>query len=169
MRKLSFLLIGGLLALVSCQQKQEAETKEAQTIEAVTSEENTNTFGIQVAENSAIAMEDLTQKLTEVDSIADLTLKAKVKEVCQAKGCWMVLEQADGTEMRVTFKDYALFMPKDLAGKEVVVHGIAQKKVVPVDELRHYAEDAGKSAEEIAAITEPQNKLRFEADGVLIK
>jgi hypothetical protein len=34
--------------------------------------------------------------------------------------------------------------------------------------LRHYAEDAGKSKAEIAAITEPKREVSFEASGVLI-
>ena len=37
-----------------------------------------------------------------------------------------------------------------------------------VDELRHYAEDKGAPAEEIAAITEPKRELRMTADGVVI-
>jgi hypothetical protein len=40
--------------------------------------------------------------------------------------------------------------------------------MVPVDHLRHYAKDAGKSAKEIAAITKPEQQLNFEADGVLV-
>ena len=39
---------------------------------------------------------------------------------------------------------------------------------VSVDEQRHYAEDAGKSKEEIALITEPKKTYSFEADGVLL-
>jgi len=51
----------------------------------------------------------------------------------------------------------------------VVFEGEAQKKVVPVDHLQHYAKDAGKSNEEIAKITEPKEELTFIADGVLVK
>ena len=56
-----------------------------------------------------------------------------------------------------------------MAGKEVIVNGKAYIKEVPIDELRHYAEDAGKSAEAIAAITELKRTYSFEADGVLLK
>ena len=34
---------------------------------------------------------------------------------------------------------------------------------------KHYAEDAGKSEEEIAAINEPEYDINFIADGVIIK
>ncbi len=173
MKKQIFLAFAFAAALYSCQPAETAnqETSEIsqELIDSLANAGNANTFGIEVTETNALEMPALLTKMSETDSVADLTIKGKVKEVCQAKGCWMTIEQPDGAEMHVTFKDYALFMPKDLAGKEVVLHGVAQKKIVPVDELKHYAEDAGKPTEEIAAITEPQNKLRFEADGVLVK
>ena len=40
---------------------------------------------------------------------------------------------------------------------------------ISVNELKHYAEDAGKSEEEIAEITEAEKTFAFEADGVLLK
>ena len=38
-----------------------------------------------------------------------------------------------------------------------------------VKDQQHYAKDAGKSEEEIAAITSPKMVYNFEAEGVLIK
>jgi hypothetical protein len=69
----------------------------------------------------------------------------------------------------VQFKDYAFFVPKDAAGKEVVIEGVAYRELTTVDDLRHYAKDAGQSEEEIAKITEPKEEIRFMAKGVLIK
>jgi len=69
----------------------------------------------------------------------------------------------------VKFKDYAFFMPKNIAGKEVIVNGKAFVNEVPVEEQRHYAEDAGQTAEEVAKITEPKKTFSFEADGVLLR
>ena len=92
-----------------------------------------------------------------------------VESVCQVKGCWMKVKMDNGETMRVMFKDYAFFVPKDIAGKTVVFEGEAQKKMVPVEHLQHYAKDAGKSKEEIAKITEPKEELTFIADGVIVK
>ena len=69
----------------------------------------------------------------------------------------------------VRFKDYGFFMPLNSDGKEVIVEGKAFVRETSVDELKHYAEDAGKSKEEIAKITEPERTLSFEAIGVLMK
>lgn len=96
-----------------------------------------------------------------------MTVRATVKEVCQTKGCWMTFEQG-GAEMRVKFQDYAFFMPKDCAGKEVIIDGAFAIQVVPADEVRHYLEDAGKY-EEAAAVTEDQTELTFLASAVLME
>jgi hypothetical protein len=98
------------------------------------------------------------------------TLKATVSEVCQAKGCWMTVHDKNSspTEIMVRFKDYGFFVPKDIGGREVIVEGKAFKSVTSVDELRHYAEDAGKSKEEIEAITTPEETFSFEATGVKV-
>jgi len=69
----------------------------------------------------------------------------------------------------VKFKDYGFFMPLDASGNTAIMRGRAYKEETSVDELRHYAEDEGKSAEEIAAIVEPVTELKFMADGVIIQ
>jgi hypothetical protein len=126
-------------------------------------------FGAAITADNAVAYAEVPAKMAAVDSLA-LKVTGKVSEVCQKKGCWMTLvsDQPGQPEMRVTFKDYAFFMPKDLSGKRVVVDGFAYVETTPVDVLRHYAEDAGKSKAEIAAITEPKREVSFEASGVLI-
>lgn len=96
-----------------------------------------------------------------------IALTATVAEVCQVKGCWMILVDGD-TKVRVTFKDYGFFMPKDLAGKKVVVEGVLSEEVLSEQDARHYAEDAGKSHAEIAKITGDQRELGFEATGVVV-
>ena len=71
-------------------------------------------------------------------------------------------------ELRVTFKDYGFFVPKNSSGNDAVIEGALYKKLVNVEMLKHYAEDAGKSEEEINAITEPKEQFVFEASGVII-
>jgi len=99
---------------------------------------------------------------------AEMKIEGKVVEVCKKKGCWMTLEMPNGDPMRVTFKDYAFFMPKDIVGKKVILDGLAKKQTISVETLRHYAEDAKKTPEEIAKITDPKKELAFEAKGVVI-
>lgn len=126
-------------------------------------------IGAAVTPEGAISYDELIGRMAAADSLA-VRISGKVSEVCQTKGCWMTLvsDQPGQPEMRVTFKDYGFFMPKDIVGKKVVMDGFARMETTSVDELRHYAEDAGKSAAEIAAITEPKRELAYEASGVLI-
>jgi hypothetical protein len=51
----------------------------------------------------------------------------------------------------------------------VVVKGKAFVSIESVDELKHYAKDAGKSQAAIDSITKPESTYGFMADGVLIK
>jgi len=125
-------------------------------------------FGKKINEKSAIEASQLPAKMGDKESM-NTKVTGTVESVCQAKGCWMKLKMDNGETMRVTFKDYGFFVPKDIAGKTVVVEGLAQKKTTPVSELRHYAEDAGKSKAEIAEITDPKDELAFVADGVIVK
>jgi hypothetical protein len=81
----------------------------------------------------------------------------------------MELKNNDGTTMRVTFKDYGFFMPKDCSGKTAIVEGIAKVEVTSIEDLKEYAKDDGQSKEDIAKITEPQKELVFEAKGVILQ
>ncbi len=99
---------------------------------------------------------------------SEVQVTGEVESVCQVSGCWMKIKMADGQTMRVTFKDYGFFVPKDLTGTKVVFKGEPKIATTSVAALRHYAEDAGKSKAEIESINEPKTELTFVADGVLI-
>jgi len=127
-----------------------------------------NHFGTKIDEKGAITMSEL---MTQMNGKEEVSAKVtgKISKVCQTKGCWMTIDKGDGTSMRVSFTDYGFFVPKDISGKTVVMEGRAKVETTSVDELRHYAEDAKKSKEEIEKITEPKTELVFEADGVIVK
>ena len=71
-------------------------------------------------------------------------------------------------QVRVTFKDYGFFMPKDIADRDVIVEGMAYVEMTDVETLKHFAEDAGSPQEEVDAITEPQLTYAFVSSGVLL-
>jgi hypothetical protein len=126
------------------------------------------TYGAAITPAGAVPMTALNAALGTRDS-AQVKLVAKASAVCQARGCWMTLPTADGQQMRVRFRDYAFFVPKDLGGHNVVVNGWAYRETVSVADQQHYLRDAGKSEKEIAAITQPRQELNFLADGVLVQ
>lgn len=124
-------------------------------------------FGEGVKKGGVIAAAEVDAKLGDKTK-ADMKVSGEVVTVCKKKGCFMTLKLTNGETMFVNFKDYAFFMPKDIAGKKVVIDGFAERKTTSVEDLKHYAEDAKKSAEEIAKITEPKKEIVFEAKGVVI-
>jgi hypothetical protein len=126
-------------------------------------------YGDAITADGALSVAQFQDALSDKDSLST-KLRTEIQQSCAKKGCWMDVKLADGSSMKVRFRDYAFFVPtKGLEGKEVVMEGRAKKEVTSVAMLRHYAEDAGKSKEEIAAITEPETSWTFEADGVLIR
>ncbi|MFS4456189.1 DUF4920 domain-containing protein [Maribacter sp. 2304DJ31-5] len=106
--------------------------------------------------------------LTPTDTIA-VKFIARVEEVCKVKGCWMKLKLSNDEEVMVRFKDYGFFVPTDIKGKQVAVNGMAFINEMSVNVQKHYAQDEGKSDEEIARITLPKRIYGFDADGVLLK
>ncbi len=115
----------------------------------------------------AITGEQLIEQLASKDSVYT-TVAGHIKAACQAKGCWMNMEVA-GNEMFVKFKDYGFFVPKNSGDHDAIIKGWAYVDTISVKDRIEYAQDAEATAEEIAAITEPEVKLTFMAEGVVIK
>ena len=95
-------------------------------------------------------------------------ISGRIVETCSKKGCWMTLDTGKDT-LFIKFRDYAFFVPTDsVEGKQAIIQGDLFLDTVTVEMLKHYAEDAGKSKDEIAQITEPSYDVGFTADGVII-
>lgn len=125
-------------------------------------------YGAAITADNAITTADLQKLLTTTDSYTG-TVECEIITSCTKKGCWMTVKMPDGGDMMVRFLDYGFFVPtQGLEGKKAVMKGVASKETVDVATLRHYAEDAGKSKEEIEKITESETNLMFLAEGVLI-
>ena len=126
-------------------------------------------YGKEIDESGVMTYAELKQQVESTDGNVNTKIVGTINQCCQKKGCWMKVDLGGGNEVMVTFKDYGFFVPKNCSGREVVMEGIAFIDTVSVDMLQHYAEDTGKPQEEIDAITEPEIKLAFEAEGVIIK
>ncbi len=162
------LLILAMLLFIaaSCNEDKKKETPVAETD---TVEMAYHSFGEEITDANVMSQDEIVEKYKSLkpgDTVA-VKFTSQVKEVCQNKGCWMRMDMGE-EEAMVKFKDYGFFMPKDIAGQMVIVDGVAFVEEMSVEEQRHYAEDAGKSKEEIAAITEPKRTLSFISSGVLI-
>jgi hypothetical protein len=127
-----------------------------------------HSYGAPITPDGAISTAEFVKAMRTADSL-NTKLECEIITSCTKKGCWMSVKLPGDEKMMVRFKDYGFFVPTEgLEGKKAVIQGQATRETVDVATLRHYAEDAGKSREEIAKITEPEHKLMFLAEGVLI-
>lgn len=157
MKKIAFALFA--IGVMACNSPQPETTETPSAPEVLT-------FGEGISLDEVMPVNDFMAQLTANDSIENVLISGTINSCCQKKGCWMKVDIGEGREMMVRFKDYGFFMPMDCSGSTARLQGRAFKETLSVDDLRHYAEDAGKTPEEIAAITQPEVRYSFEASGV---
>ncbi|MEM1438872.1 MAG: DUF4920 domain-containing protein [Pseudomonadota bacterium] len=119
------------------------ETQVIRLSEPVESTETYETFGSPLP---AVAEEaSLVDVLDDSDRYADTDVQVttKVKQVCQKKGCFFVA-QAGGHVVRVSFKDYSFFVPTDISGKTVTLHGTLKRHELTQAQAEHFSKDAGE-------------------------
>lgn len=167
MKKVWYIAIAAL-AIACGQGQQPAQNNQDSTQQVAADSTAEAHFGDMITADSAISLADMKQQMGDKKEL-NVKVTAPVSAVCQKKGCWMELKADDGSTMRVTFKDYGFFVPKDASGKTAVISGVAKVEETSVADLQEYAKDDGKSKEEIAAIKEPKKELVFEANGVILK
>ena len=161
------------LTIMSCKEQEGANDNAFAKAETAinTLQDEYVSYGAQITPENSLTKSEVTERyaaLAEGDTTI-VKFEAPINEVCASKGCWMRLDIANEEQVFVKFKDYGFFVPTDTKNGTAIVEGKAYLEEVSVEELRHMAEDAGKSKEEIAAITKPERELRFMADGVLLK
>ena len=160
MKKLYFYILIVSVVFVACGSPQKTELHGPQTLKGMV-------FGDSVLDNN---IRDVDAMLAVMQKNPTMKLKVKgiIDDVCKEKGCWLTMKLPNGETMRVTFKDYGFFVPKDVKGKEIVVEGVAKIDSISIEAQRHYAEDSGLSKEEVQKITTAKQQLAFEAKGLVI-
>jgi len=96
-----------------------------------------------------------------------VVVEGMVDRACTNKGCWMQLAPAAGAPgVRVTFKDYAFFVPLNSAGMKARAEGVMVVK-------RHSKKDADHLEAEGAALTRNPDgtatEVSFVARGVELR
>lgn len=74
-----------------------------------------------------------------------VVVEGVVERACTNKGCWMQLAPAAGEEgIRVTFQDYAYFIPLNSAGMQARAEGVITVKKHSKKDADHLAEEGAK-------------------------
>ncbi len=169
MKYIALIFIGSLLFSSCNDSKNNSEKMPETVLESQEIAMNYQSFGEKISDKDVVGHDVMLAKYKNMKPGDTTTVKfsAKVNKVCQNKGCWMRLDLGE-MESFVKFKDYGFFMPKDIAGQEVIVQGKAFVEETSVEDLKHFAEDGGKTKDEIDAITEPELSFSFISEGVLL-
>jgi len=154
MKKISALIATLFFAFVMMAQPPEGDAKAGMT------------FGEKITADNAVAANELAAKLKGTEPTA-VKVTGVVTEVCKAEGCWLRMKTDNGS-MLIKMKDHAFLVPLAMNGKTIVADGLATLKETSMEMLRHYAEDAGKTKEEIEAIKEGKKEITMQARGILV-
>lgn len=124
-------------------------------------------LGSQMPQGKAISLSAAISNLEQGEQL--LKIQGKVTEVCQAKGCWMILvdEKDSSLYARITFKDYGFFVPVETSMQRSQIFGELSEHSLTKERAQHYAEDAGKDpstiVEEITEYTIVAHAVQLEA------
>lgn len=76
-----------------------------------------------------------------------VVVEGVIAQACSRKGCWMQLapsEEKAAEGVRVSFKDYAFFIPLDAKGMKARAEGVAVVKTLSKEQVAHYEEEGAK-------------------------
>lgn len=125
-------------------------------------------YGAAAETTGAVAAKDL---LADPAKYADqeILVQGRVTEVCQQKGCWMVIADEDQS-LRVMMKDHAFSVDMNGAGNDCLVQGTVTAKPVDPELVEHLAGESVHPEKMPEAGKEEGSMLyQIEATGVAFK
>ena len=133
--------------------------------EAVETGPNYEVFGAPMpVKTSELSLADLIgQKHSYLGK--EVRVSATIAQVCQAKGCFFIATEGENWA-RITFRDYAFFVPTNAANSRVIIEGVFSEIHLSKAEADHYRSDLGSSS----LATEDGSSLEYSivASAVLI-
>lgn len=100
-------------------------------------------FGAPLPDGEARTLAAVVASAATLDG-TEVLVETEVVQVCRKKGCFFIARDGEATA-RVTFRDYAFFVPTDSAGKRVVLAGTFERRAITAEQAAHYAEDLGEA------------------------
>lgn len=111
----------------------------------------------------------LDEVLRDIDAfVGDIvTVEGEIENVCRMKGCWMAIATPESPMgVRVTFKDYGFFVPRDARGLVARMEGVFSASELSKEDADHLeSEGAELSRNADGTVTE----LSFVASGVELR
>lgn len=83
--------------------------------------------GAEITVKKAVKLADLAKKPQKYVG-KTVRLEGTVKSVCQGMGCWVEVEDGKGASFMAKSLDHTILLPKDCAGRKIVVQGVVTKQ-----------------------------------------
>lgn len=122
--------------------------------------------GAELSDAPEVSLADVTRNIDElVDEV--VTVEGEVGDVCRMKGCWMgIVTPESPMGVRVTFKDYGFFVPRDARGLIARMEGTFRASTLSKEDADHLESEGAKlSRNPDGTVTE----LSFVASGVELR
>ena len=94
-------------------------------------------------------------------------ISGKVIKVTKEKGGWFEMDAGNKRVIAAHFTNAGVNLPRQLAGRTVIISGIAAKQFI-ADDLQHMAGDTVNGKKQHKVNTNPDRRLSFEVKGLMI-
>ena len=111
----------------------------------------------------ASKLEDFMGKKTRITT----AIAGKVISVTKSKGGWFEIDAGKGRVIAAHFYNAGVTIPKELAGRTVIISGIAAKQFI-ADDLQHLAGDTVTGKKQHKVKTDPKRIVTFEVKGLVV-
>lgn len=143
--RLVSIVMGGAALAVACQGGAPAapSASAAPRASASAPAEGAKLYGAPLAAGPATALAEVLKTPAAFEG-KTVTCEGAVRQACTRKGCWMeIAESMDkaAAGARVTFKDYAFFVPTSSAGARARLQGTVQVREITKDHVAHLEEE----------------------------
>ncbi|MDB5287433.1 MAG: hypothetical protein JWR05_2382 [Mucilaginibacter sp.] len=116
-----------------------------------------------IAPVSATKIEALMgQKIRQTTAI-----RGKIINVTKEKGGWFMMDAGAGKTIDAHFANYNVTLPKAIAGRIVIIEGVAQRQLI-ADDLQHFAGDTVTGSKQHKTKVNPKQRITFEVRGLMV-
>jgi hypothetical protein len=96
-----------------------------------------------------------------------VAIRGKIIKVTKEKGGWFTMDAGQGRTISAHFKKYGVNLPSSLAGKTVVMDGVASKVFI-ADDKQHFAGDTVKGKKQSKVTANPKHHIDFAVNGLYV-
>jgi hypothetical protein len=112
---------------------------------------------------AASKVEDFMDKKVRIS----VAIRGRVLKVIKQKGGWFTIDAGNSRSISAHFKNYDVTIPTALAGRTVILDGVAQKQFI-ADDQQHFAGNTVKGKKQSQVNATAKHRLTFEVSGMMV-